>query len=80
MWLRRPVHPGCIVPRPYCVPALRARSWYFLNGLLAVPQTGYLERGTLFFAAESALPILLGRRETGAGQNGVSRVAGAVSA
>ena len=32
-----------------------------------------------FYAAQTALPILLGWRETGAGRNGVSRVAGAVS-
>ena len=52
-----------------CASGLRARSWYFLNGLLAVPQTGYLERGTLLFAAEAALPIL-GTAEKGKPQGG----------
>ena len=62
MWLRRHVHIDILSTR---APDLRARSWYFLNGLLAVPQTGYLERGTFFYAAERASPIFLGRRKKG---------------
>ena len=37
----------------------------FQLGLLAVPQPRSLERGTLFYAAETASPISLGRRKKG---------------
>ena len=35
----------------------------FQLGLLAVPQPRYLERGTLFYAAETASPISLWRKK-----------------
>lgn len=37
----------------------------FQYGLFPVPLTRYLERGTLFYAAENASPISLGWRKKG---------------
>ena len=48
MWLRRSAYRGRLAPF-LSMPALRARTWYFVNGLLAVPPERYLERGTRCF-------------------------------
>ena len=60
----------------FCVPVLDIPY-----GLLAVPLQRYLERGTLFYAAETASPISLGRRKDDGEwrHDGVSRVAGSLS-
>ena len=53
MWLRRRVHREYYALRvyPVCVPVLDISP-----RALPVPQTRYLERGTLFYAAETASP------------------------
>ena len=62
MWLRRPAYRGHLAPS-LSMPALRARSWYFVNGLLAVPPERYLERGTRYFCRRTSSSVEQGGEE-----------------